>query len=262
MTQKHALEHFRSRLEAALGADSRIDAVLEAGSNAIGRGDRFSDLDLVIVATPDGYEDLLKERLVLARELGDLLSCFSGEHVGEPRLLICLFSLEDGDRLLHVDLKFVEHADLLDRVDDPRVLFDHSGRSRSLMRQTPAVWPERDPQWFEDRVWVWLHYAAARAGRGEFYEAIDSLTFIRGQVLAPMLAREAGLPQRGVRRIEQVPGASAALRDTLAEPERVELRQALQTSAELYLSLREGQPPLERRIAAQQRVFAYFDLAL
>lgn len=262
MTQKHALEHFRSRLEAALRADPRVEAVLEAGSNAIGRGDRFSDLDVVIVATSDGYQDLLTGRLALAHRLGDLLSYFSGEHVGEPRLLICLFGIEEGDRLLHVDLKFVRRDDLLHRVDDPRVLFDRSDRCQSMMRETPAVWPERDPQWFEDRVWIWLHYAAARAGRGEFYEAIDSLTFIRGQVLAPMLARAAGLPQRGVRRIEQVPGASTALRRTLSVPERAELRHALQAASELYLSLSEGQPPLERRIAAQQRVLAYFDLAL
>ncbi|NRS94850.1 hypothetical protein DFH40_002566 [Clostridium beijerinckii] len=45
----------------------------------------------------------MNERIKIAESLGTLLSAFTGEHVGEPRLLICLCEPE----LLHVDLKFV-----------------------------------------------------------------------------------------------------------------------------------------------------------
>jgi hypothetical protein len=38
-----------------------------------------------------------------ASRLGELLPSFTGEHVGEPRLLICLYN----NPLLHAELKFV-----------------------------------------------------------------------------------------------------------------------------------------------------------
>lgn len=49
----------------------------------------------------------------LAGTLGHLLHAFTGEHVGEPRLLICLY----GPELLHVDLKFVTLEMLTQRVE-------------------------------------------------------------------------------------------------------------------------------------------------
>ena len=55
--------------------------------------------------------------------LGPLLACFTGEHVGEPRLLIALY----GPPLLHVDLKFVAERDLDVRVEDGRVLWQRDG---------------------------------------------------------------------------------------------------------------------------------------
>ena len=50
----------------------------------------------------------MAQRKVLAGTLGHLLHAFTGEHVGEPRLLICLY----GPELLHVDLKFMDLAAL------------------------------------------------------------------------------------------------------------------------------------------------------
>lgn len=262
MAQLRALEDFRLRLVTALAADDRVEAVLEAGSNAVGMGDRYSDLDIVIVATDDDYEALLADRLSLAHSLGSMISSFSGEHVGEPRLLICLFGIEHGDRLLHVDLKIIRRGDLLHRVDDPRVLFDHAQACGPLMSERPAVWPERDPQWFEDRIWIWLHYAAGRAARGEVFEAIDAISFIRGQVLGPMLARAAGQPQRGVRRIEQIPGAAEALWRAHAMPTRADMRRALLATCELYGSLRSPAPPLVSRAEAEARVIDYIQTVL
>lgn len=262
MPQIQALEDFRSRLVTVLAADDRVEAVLEAGSNAVGMGDRYSDLDMVIVATEDDYQALLADRLSLAHSFGSLISSFSGEHVGEPRLLICLFGIEHGDMLLHVDLKIIRRGDLVHRVDDPRVLFDHAQACGPLMLERPAVWPERDPQWFEDRVWLWLHYAAGRAARGEVFEAIEAITFIRGQVLGPMLARAAGQPQRGVRRIEHIPGAAEALSRTHAMPIRADMRRALLATSELYGSLRITAPPLVSRAEAESRVIDYIQKIL
>ena len=45
--------------------------------------------------------------------------------------------------------------------------------------------------------------ARAMDARGELFEAHDMLAFVRAQVLGPMLARNTGHLQRGVRRLEQ-----------------------------------------------------------
>ena len=52
---------------------------------------------------------------------------------------------------------------------------------------------------------------ATKLLRGELYEAVGMLAFFREQILGPMFHREAGRPQRGVRRIEQDAHATAAL---------------------------------------------------
>src|SRR5215207_6321975 len=91
-----------------LSADRRIHTLLAGGSMVHGGMDEFSDLDLVVVVKDDFYTEVLASRMETARRLGPLLSAFTGEHVGEPRLLICLY----GPGLLHIDFKFVTMADL------------------------------------------------------------------------------------------------------------------------------------------------------
>ena len=257
-----ALERFRAGALARLSADVRIAAVLEAGAGSTGRLDRYSDIDLVLAAAEGEYELLLSAKVAIAESLGPLLTCFAGEHVGDPRLLICLFETPHGDRLLHVDLKVVRSEDLSHRVDNPLVHADRTGASSAVIAATKASWPEREPQWFEDRVWIWIHYAAGRAARGEVFEAIDALGFIRGQVLGPMLSARAGLPQRGLRRIEAINGAKAALATTLAAPSPRSLRDALRASAALYCELRGHSPPPRPRKRAEELTIAYLDLVL
>jgi len=58
-----------------------------------------------------------------------LLAAFPGDHVGEPRLLICLY----GPPLLHVDLKFMSTDEFLHRVEDPMVLWDRAGALRAAL---------------------------------------------------------------------------------------------------------------------------------
>ncbi|MBL6652371.1 MAG: nucleotidyltransferase domain-containing protein, partial [Reyranella sp.] len=96
------------RVVAAVRAEERFEALLGTGSLAYGGFDEHSDLDFVIVVRADDHAAAMAGRQAFARRLGSLLAAFSGEHVGEPRLLICLF----GPPLLHVDLKFITPADL------------------------------------------------------------------------------------------------------------------------------------------------------
>ncbi len=58
--------------------------------------------------------------MAYAKRLGHFLSGFTGEHVGEPRVLICLYD----NPLLHVDIKFLTLEELHPRVETPVVLLD------------------------------------------------------------------------------------------------------------------------------------------
>ena len=88
-----------------------------------------------------------------------MLACFTGEHVGEPRLLITLY----GPPPVHVDLKFASDRGLEQRVEDGLVLWQRDGALDAALRRTAAAWPRPDRQWIEDRFWVWVHYEPASA---------------------------------------------------------------------------------------------------
>ena len=76
--------------------------------------DAFSDLDLVLACERRDHQSLMQDRRSLAETLGALVAAFTGEHVGEPRVMICLY----GPPALHVDIKVVVLSDLACRVDD------------------------------------------------------------------------------------------------------------------------------------------------
>ena len=107
------------------------------------------------------------------------------------------------------------------------------------------------------RSWAWLHYGATKLHRGELFEAISTLDFFRGMVLGPLLQREAGLPPRGVRRIEDIPGAASRLARTIAGPDRMSVRVALECAAALYVELRQAAPP-PRPVAHMPRALLDF----
>lgn len=177
----------------------------------------------------------------IARRLGPLLSAFTGEHVGEPRLLICLY----GPDLLHIDLKFVTMSDLDRRIERPVVLWSRDKTAvEARLDRAQIRWPDLAPDWFEARAWIWLHYGAARALRGELFEALGMLAFFREQVLGPLLHRRARRPQRGVRRLEAFDlDPTGRLAATIARHDLAAVKAALIASIDLYLDLRADDPP-------------------
>ncbi|EMW0833935.1 nucleotidyltransferase domain-containing protein [Enterobacter roggenkampii] len=227
---------FAEQLKLKFQADSRIHSLLAGGSLVHGGFDQYSDLDFVVVVDPLYYDEIMAQRIVFAGTLGHLLHAFTGEHVGEPRLLICLY----GPELLHVDLKFVTLEMLTQRVEEPVVLFtrDNTALERQLAKFS-AHWPDMTPEWFESRAWIWLHYAVVKLGRGELFEAIGMLAFFREQVLGPMLYRRANLPQRGVRRIEFLSiDPDDLLTSTLAMHDHDSVRTAIRKAVDAYVMLR------------------------
>lgn len=248
---------FVTRLIDTAVADVRIEAVLIGGSYVLGDFDAFSDLDFTLVIADAAHDSMLAHREAFAEALGQLISAFTGEHVGEPRLLICLY----GPPLLHVDMKFITTAALDKLVERPAVLFARDPAAiTSRLDSAHIGWPNRPPEWFEARIWVWLHYATAKLARGEWLECLGMLGFLREQILGPMLHRRAGRDQRGLRRIEQHGvDRDGRLPATLAEPTPDSLHTAILASIALYLDLRADVPP--GRLSAAMPDALYADLA-
>jgi predicted nucleotidyltransferase len=111
---------FLDRALPILVSDGRIAGVAATGSYAENAMDDFSDLDLILACEPGNHPSLMQDRAALAERLGPLVAAFTGEHVGEPRLMICLY----GPPALHVDMKVVVLNDLACRVDEPVVLWE------------------------------------------------------------------------------------------------------------------------------------------
>lgn len=242
--------------------DSRLLAVIAAGSVADGTADEHSDLDLVLVCTGEGRHAVLGDAHDFARRAGPLLVAFTGEHVGEPRLLIALY----GPEPRHVDLKFIGIGDLDARVEDGLVLWQRDGSVEQALARTTAKWPRTEPQWIEDRFWVWVHYAVSKIGRGELFEAVDALTMIRSAALAPLVTGGKVAKPAGVRRIEQIsPAHVTALEQTVAVPSHDDCLRALRATVELYRQLREtagdcgAAHGVERRTAAEEAVLRCLD---
>lgn len=239
---------------ARCAADPRLVGVAAGGSYATGTIDEFSDLDLVIAVEPDVYEAVLRERSAIAAGLGPLLAAFTGEHVHEPRLLICLY----GPPLLHVDLKFVRLEDVAVRVEDPVVLWERDGRLRAALVGGVARFPEPDPQWIEDRMWSWVHYAATKIGRGELFQAVDFLADIRALAIGPLILKASGARPSGVRKIElAAPDWSGALTATIGAYDSRACLAALRAAVCVYRSLRD--PQVIPNTAAEAAVMEYVE---
>ncbi|GAB3769097.1 hypothetical protein GCM10028818_04580 [Spirosoma horti] len=236
--------------------DPEAIGLAAGGSWISGEIDAYSDLDLVLITTRQLAPDVSHMRDYAAR-FGPLLASFRGDHVGEPRLLIALYE----SPLLHVDIKFLTPVEFYERVENPVVLWERDQLLTTIIQQSTAQYPPVDFQATEDRFWIWMHYAALKVGRGEYFEAIDFLAFVRNMVLGPLLhLKNGGLP-RGVRRAEMAFSAVdlGRLRATVATPDREDLLLSLTEAMHLYEELRDALAPasLLKNRTAQLAVIQY-----
>ena len=241
-----------------LQADPRVVGIALGGSYLYGEMDEFSDLDFVIAVDPAALAEVMADRLSIAKNLGNLLTAFTGEHVGEPRLLVCLYD----EPLLHVDLKFVSLDDVSKRIEDPVILYQQGNVLAEALSGTVPQKFMPDLQWNEDRFWIWVHYTAGKIGRGELFEALEAVSFIRQTVVGPMLLKKNGKQARGVRNIERdAPEAMPVLLSTVAGHSRESLIQALSVLIDLYRQLREilSDGNLALRGAAECRAVEYLE---
>ncbi|MCC4249698.1 MULTISPECIES: nucleotidyltransferase domain-containing protein [Microbacterium] len=258
MSYPEPLSAALDRIVSAVSTDPRFEGVAAGGSLLNGTADEFSDLDLVLVVADAHYRDVMDSRVDLAAGWGRLLAAFTGEHVGEPRLLICLFD----EPLLHVDLKFVTVADLDERIEDPLVLWERDTVITRRLATASATPLAVDPQWIEDRFWVWVHYGATKLGRGEIFETVDFLSFLRANALAPLASHLRGHEPRGVRRAETLlPDVVPALAGTIPGYDVCACVTATRRTIALYRQLREQLPlPVRRGIEAEAAAVRYFEM--
>lgn len=249
---------FAYRVKSILEKDDCILGVAVGGSWITQQIDEFSDLDLVIV-TKEKIAPHKPNMLAIAESLGDFLSGFTGEHVGEPRLLICLYD----NPLLHVDLKFVTLDEFKVRVETPFILLDKNNVLQQAIQDSEAQFPYPDYQWIEDRFWTWIHYALLKIGRGEYLEALDFLGFLRMVVLGPLLHIKNGNLPRGVRKVEMELEALdyQALISTVPTYQKADLLKSLRNAVVLYQKLRIelfGQT-IQLNPKVEMAVLTYFD---
>ncbi|GLP96247.1 oxalate:formate antiporter [Paraferrimonas sedimenticola] len=216
--------------------------------------DNYSDLDLVIAVENDTFDSVMAQRFELLKQIPGYVSGFTGEHVGEPRLIVSIFE----PNVIHVDFKFVAISDAAQRVDDTQVLWQRDNRLSDAYADSDYHYPQPDPQWIEDRFWIWVHYGATKIARGEAFEALEFLSFLRQQVLSPLALQQAGLTPSGVRTIQQrLPEFARSLEDTVATLERDSLVRAFKAAIDVYLSIRD-ESELILNPKAQQLCLEYF----
>lgn len=251
-------EAFANRATEILRPDNSVIGLAVAGSWLTNEMDEFSDLDLILV-TKNKVSGDKKAMLEYAKRLGPLLTGFTGEHVGEPRVLICLYD----NPLLHVDIKFLTLEECAHRIETPVILLDTDNQIQQIIKQTEAKFPYPDYQWIEDRFWIWIHYTLLKIGRGEFLEAVDSLGFLRMVVLGPLLHIQNGNLPRGVRKMEMQLSTDEfeKIKATVPDYTRKSLLNCLENAISLYRQLRTNlfTDRISLQLKTEKKVVEYFD---
>lgn len=250
-------KEFAEKAAAIVKDDPSVIGLAVAGSWLDDELDEFSDLDLVLV-TKEKTGGHKEKMMAWARRFDHFISGFTGEHVGEPRLLICLYD----NPLLHVDIKFLTLKEFETRVENPVILFEREHLLTEVISKTEPHWPEPDFQWMEDRFWTWVHYACMKIGRGELMEAYDFLSFLRQTVLAPLLQFKNKKKIRGVRKVETQlsPADMESLKITVAQYNKAAVIKALDNCISIYKTLRRKlyTDAVQLQADAEKKVMNYF----
>ena len=129
MTEKH--NNFVDNVIKVTKSDSNTVGLALGGSWITKEIDEFSDLDFIIF-TNNTIAPNKSEMTKYAEKFGDLLTGFTGEHVGERRLLICLYD----NPLLHVDFKFLTPDEFYERIEDPILLWEKDNILSDIISNT------------------------------------------------------------------------------------------------------------------------------
>jgi len=235
----------RAKLEATTVFSRTMPGVIGlvvSGSLATGTADAYSDLDLKIVTSDKLHDEAVEHRDELVEAVGVPVARFTAEHVGHPDMLIVLY-----DDLIHIDFYPVRLGDLSAKNGGmPSWVIWSQDDDIAVALGGPADAAGVDLSWIEARMWTWVWYTHSKILRGELYEALDALQYLRGNVLFALLAETSGVRPYGSRRAEQHVGELGPLfARTVPALERDAVLDALRATVELYQRL--ADPLLEQR---------------
>ena len=248
---------FANKAKSILSQDENVIGLAVAGSWLTNELDEFSDVDLILI-TKETISDNKDKMIAYAKSIGNFISGFTGEHVGEPRVLICLYD----NPLLHVDIKFITLKEFEVRIENPKILFDRDNQLQTVLNNSAAKFPFPNYQWIEDRFWTWVHYTLLKIGRGEYMEAYDFFGFLRMVVFGPLLHLKSGNLPRAVRKVEMdlKQGDLESLINTIPSYNKLALLTSLKHAVELYKQLRNTlfDDKVTVNKIAEQKVMEYF----
>ena len=141
-----------------------VAAVFLSGSYATDTPDRFSDVDLLVVATDGAYDRLFEQRWQLMKQLGELVLSEDFDGFGRDMLLFLYADGVDGEVDLHRrnTVSWVDPTGLV-------TLFDRDDVTAGVRAwPAPAVADRsRQVEWLASRFWrhVWLGSGAIARGR-------------------------------------------------------------------------------------------------
>lgn len=248
---------FANKAKQVLEQDENVIGLAVAGSWLTNELDEFSDVDLILI-TKETISDNKDKMIAYAKSIGSFISGFTGEHVGEPRVLICLYD----NPLLHVDIKFITLREFETRIENPKILFDRDNQLQKVLNNSTAEFPLPSYQWIEDRFWTWVHYALLKIGRGEYMEAYDFFGFLRMVVFGPLLHLKNGNLHRAVRKVETdlQKADLESLIHTIPAYNKHALLSSLKHAVALYKQLRNTlfDDEVIKNKLAEQKVMEYF----
>lgn len=221
------------------------------------RIDLTEDLKLILVVDSFHHEEVLQDGPEMARHMGHLLSGYYAAHSGDRDQFTCLFD----QPLLHVDFYFrTLEAFQRSRKQDREIIWERGHRLSRAMVAGGSFKPQVDPQWIEDRIWVWTHYLGNKLAHGELFEVIDGLGFLRLQVLAPLARFNEGLGPQGLRTFEtDLPHIVPAMCKTLPTAHDYDsVSDALTRTIDLYCDLREDLPVGVHRNRKAEKAVRHF----
>jgi len=223
-------------------ADNRFIGVLLGGSLAAGKADSFSDIDLYVFVRDDDFESVFAERDEIAYSIGPVLVRYLGDHMpgGQHQLIVWY------EGPLHVDLMFRKWSEtaphwkwnaslILKDSDDAMAQLK---KESDLLRAPEFAWEQLNT--LNQKFWGWVAYTFGKILRGELWEALDNVAWIRNEALLVMLAWMQNARFEGHRRLEsKLDGhLSKLFSKSLCSREPQSLHAALMAEVRIFRELR------------------------
>ena len=184
-------EALRATLVRDADGDPRIVAAAHTGSGAVGRLDRWSDIDLALSVSADvALEQVIEDWTATMYRERDAVAHLD---VRRGNILFRVFLLRSS---LQVDLAFSPESEFGAIGKTFRLIFGSASERPSLPAQAPTE--------LIGMAWLYGLHVRSSIARGQFWQAEYMLSAMRDQVLALACVRH-GLNPRDARGVDDLP---------------------------------------------------------